>query len=121
MALGVAQGMQALEGADPPILHRDLNPRRACPASAEHLPARHAHLQLNMLCFLLYWMSFHAICSLLRSNVLLDAAGVPHVADMGLARRLTPANAASLTGETGATDLGRAERESRPFCQVLLR
>ena len=41
-------------------------------------------------------------CAVVRSNVLLDAAGVPHVADMGLARRLTPANAAALTGETGA-------------------
>ncbi len=26
MALGVAQGMQALEAAEPPILHRDLKP-----------------------------------------------------------------------------------------------
>ena len=47
------------------------------------------------------------VCLVLRSNVLLDAAGVPHVADMGLARRITPANAASLTGETGAPGLGR--------------
>ena len=46
--------------------------------------------------------STHDLRLAFRSNVLLDAAGVPHVADMGLARRLTPANAASLTGETGA-------------------
>ncbi|EIE27354.1 kinase-like protein [Coccomyxa subellipsoidea C-169] len=61
MALGVAQGMQALEAAEPPILHRDLKP----------------------------------------SNVFLDVSGRPCVADMGLARRLTPASAACLTGETG--------------------
>ena len=51
MALGVAQGMQALEAAEPPVLHRDLKP----------------------------------------SNVFINAAGRPCVADMGLARRLTPA------------------------------
>jgi len=50
MALGVAQGMQALEAAQPPILHRDLKPRRArpprCKRRARHLgpiaPARRA-------------------------------------------------------------------------------
>ena len=35
MALGVAQGMQALEAADPPILHRDLKPRRAARMARE--------------------------------------------------------------------------------------
>ncbi|KAK9830463.1 hypothetical protein WJX72_011909 [[Myrmecia] bisecta] len=35
------------------------------------------------------------------SNVFIDAAGHPRVADMGLARRLTPDSINSLTGETG--------------------
>ena len=33
MALGVAQGMQALEAAEPPVLHRDLKPSNVRPPS----------------------------------------------------------------------------------------
>ncbi len=40
MALGVAQGMQALEAAQPPILHRDLKPRRAAHPRCKR-PTRH--------------------------------------------------------------------------------
>ncbi len=45
MALGVAQGMQALEAAQPPILHRDLKPRRARPLGASASPATSRRLR----------------------------------------------------------------------------
>ena len=48
MALGVAQGMQALEAADPPILHRDLKPRRACTPCAHARPLEHDGAQVYL-------------------------------------------------------------------------
>jgi hypothetical protein len=48
MALGVAQGMQALEAAEPPVLHRDLKPsnvRRCLPGMQNTPPLKPVFLR----------------------------------------------------------------------------
>ena len=98
MALGVARGMQALEEAQPPILHRDLK------ASNVFLDAG---MQLPAVSLLFRWLADCGIQLACRMQLASDtmghglAGGNPRVADMGLSRRWEPESAASLTGETG--------------------